>query len=81
LQGRAGRPIGDGMTGDDKGTRKPAPGGRRKGDPARDRRLRAALRDNLRRRKAQTRGRAAVADAPHDSAGIVPEFADDKPKG
>jgi hypothetical protein len=47
---------------------------------SRKRRLAAALRDNLKRRKAQARGRVA-ADAPrptasHDSAGIV----DDKRK-
>jgi hypothetical protein len=58
----------------------PAHGGR-KGDPARTERLRAALRENLKRRKSQARGRSQ-ADAgerttPHDSAGFVP----DKPKG
>jgi hypothetical protein len=41
----------------------------------RQRRLSAALRENLRRRKAQAKGRATVAGAegaarPHDSAGI-----------
>ena len=43
-------------------------------------RLRAALRENLKRRKAQARGREAERPsrgAPHDSAGFVP----DKPKG
>jgi hypothetical protein len=43
-------------------------------------RLRAALRENLKRRKAQARGRDAGQPqraTPHDSAGIVP----DKPKG
>jgi hypothetical protein len=43
------------------------------------RRLRAALRENLKRRKAQAKGRFAAAsraDKPHDSAGI----AADKPK-
>jgi hypothetical protein len=42
-----------------------------------ERRLAAALRENLKRRKAQAKGRGAAADAaaePHDSAGI----ADDK---
>jgi hypothetical protein len=49
---------------------------------ARQRRLSAALRENLKRRKAQARGRQAgtavdqVAE-PHDSAGI----AEDKPSG
>jgi hypothetical protein len=42
----------------------------------RERRLSAALRENLKRRKAQARARAAGAgpdrlDAPHDSAGIT----------
>jgi hypothetical protein len=37
----------------------------------RQRRLGAALRENLKRRKAQAKGRAtAAADEPHDSAGI-----------
>jgi hypothetical protein len=52
---------------------------------ARTDRLRAALRENLKRRKSQARGRSqAGADgtgAPHDSAGFVPEIAPDKPKG
>ena len=42
-------------------------------------RLRAALRENLKRRKAQARGREADKQprgTPHDSAGFVP----DKPK-
>jgi hypothetical protein len=40
----------------------------------RERRLQAALRENLKRRKAQARGRAENSDAePHDSAGIVPD--------
>jgi len=39
----------------------------------RERRLEAALRENLKRRKAQARGRAEKDDAaePHDSAGIA----------
>jgi hypothetical protein len=40
----------------------------------RERRLRAALRENLKRRKAQARGRAEnrdEAEEPHDSAGIA----------
>ena len=45
------------------------------------RRLRAALRENLKRRKAQAKGRSAAEsagryDTPHDSAGI----AADKPR-
>jgi hypothetical protein len=49
-----------------------------KGDSGRAERLRAALRENLKRRKSQARGRSQAEDAPpHDSAGFVPE----KPKG
>ncbi len=45
---------------------------------ARAERLKAALRQNLKRRKAQARGRSReAAGATHDSAG----FAADKPKG
>ena len=56
--------------------------GGQKGDAARADRLAAALRENLKRRKSQARGRAqpgpdAGKDAAHDSAGIVP----DKVKG
>ena len=47
--------------------------GERKGHAARGERLRAALRENLRRRKAQARGRMQAGDAAHDSAGIVPD--------
>lgn len=44
----------------------------------RERRLQAALRENLKRRKAQARRRAEQEPAePHDSAGIIP----DKDKG
>ena len=41
----------------------------------RQQRLQAALRENLKRRKAQARGRAEPGEAaePHDSAGIVPD--------
>jgi len=41
----------------------------------REQRLQAALRENLKRRKAQARGRAGQRDGlkPHDSAGIVPD--------
>ena len=54
------------------------------GDRGRDQRLKAALRDNLRRRKAQQKARAQAAAATaagHDSAGIGPEGAPPKPKG
>jgi hypothetical protein len=44
----------------------------------RERRLQAALRENLKRRKAQARGRAdKEGPEPHDSAGIIA----DKDKG
>ena len=49
----------------------------------REQRLPAALRENLRRRKAQMRGRAANGNEtvePHDSAGIEPEIAPPRPK-
>jgi hypothetical protein len=51
----------------------------RKGDSGRAERLRAALRENLKRRKSQARVRSEVESArsPQDSAGFVP----DKPKG
>jgi hypothetical protein len=39
----------------------------------RNERLQAALRENLKRRKAQARGRSEKAEPPHDSAGIVTE--------
>ena len=60
--------------------------GDRKGDAARAERLRAALRENLKRRKLQVKGRAAgrTADgqdssqaASHDSAGFVPDKSND----
>ena len=52
--------------------------GGRKGDAARAERLRTALRDNLKRRKAQAKGRtAAEGCAPHDSAGFVPDKSND----
>jgi hypothetical protein len=38
---------------------------------ARQERLEAALRENLKRRKAQARARTEDEKAPHDSAGIV----------
>ena len=58
------------------------------GDQKRDERLKAALRDNLKRRKAQLKARAQGANGTakeHDSAGIpgkiAREIADAKPKG
>ena len=53
------------------------------GDPGREERLKAALRVNLKRRKAQqeARAQAVAATAEHDSAGISPEIAQPKPKG
>ena len=60
-------------------------GSGKSGDPRRAERLKAALRDNLKRRKAQAKARAqAAAQAArpeHDSAGITPEIAPHKPKG
>jgi len=57
------------------------------GDLRRNERLKAALRENLRRRKAQGKARAqgraqaGGGAAEHDSAGIAPEIARHKPKG
>jgi hypothetical protein len=58
-------------------------GSGKSGDPRRNERLRAALRDNLKRRKAQVKARAQAAAkaTEHDSAGIAPEIAPAKPKG
>jgi hypothetical protein len=60
-----------------------AGGSGKSGDPRRTERLRAALRDNLKRRKAQLKARAQGPGkaAEHDSAGIAPEIAEAKPKG
>jgi hypothetical protein len=56
-----------------------------KGDRKRAERLKAALRDNLKRRKAQERARERARARPdaneHDSAGIGPEIAEHRPKG
>ena len=60
------------MTSGQKG-QKGGPSGDRKGDAARAERLRAALRENLKRRKAQAKGRTRIAGAAHDSAGFVPD--------
>ena len=60
--------------------------GDRKGDTARAERLRAALRENLKRRKLQVKGRSkersedgqdSSQGAPHDSAGFVPDKSKD----
>jgi hypothetical protein len=59
-------------------TQKGGQSGGRKGDAARAERLRAALRENLKRRKSQVRGRTeAGGGAPHDSAGFVPDKSKD----
>ena len=53
------------------------------GQTKRAERLKAALRDNLKRRKAQAKARAQGLGkaAEHDSAGITLEIAPTKPKG
>ena len=58
---------------------------KRPGSAGRRDRLREALRENLKRRKVQARGRDAAprrdgSGAPHDSAGIVPEVVPNTPK-
>ena len=65
------------MSGGESGNPKTQPGDR-KGDAARAERLRAALRENLKRRKSQARGRSQTDPATHDSAGIVPDKSKDK---
>ena len=68
------------MTSGGKG-QKGSQSGERKGDAARAERLRAALRENLRRRKLQARQRSGRSEgATHDSAGFVAEKAPDKSK-
>ena len=49
--------------------------GKSKAAKEREQRLQAALRENLKRRKTQARGRADRRQSaePHDSAGIVPD--------
>ena len=58
-------------------------GSGKSGDLRRAERLKAALRDNLKRRKAQMKARSqAVAKAgEHDSAGITPKLSPHRPKG
>jgi hypothetical protein len=60
---------------------KGAPSGARKGDDARAARLKAALRENLKRRKAQARERSLdrtdAGGAAHDSAEFVPDKSKD----
>jgi len=53
------------------------------GDPKRAERLKAALRENLKRRRTQAKARAQAAAQvdEHDSAGISHEIAPNKPKG
>jgi hypothetical protein len=58
-------------------------GSGKSGNSRRVERLKAALRDNLKRRKAQVKARAQglAKAAEHDSAGITSEIAPHKPKG
>jgi hypothetical protein len=60
-------------------------GSGKSGDSKRHERLKAALRDNLKRRKAQMKARSQAAAKGrakgHDSAGIADEIAQAKPKG
>ena len=60
-------------------TAKDGQSGDSNGAPGRAERLKAALRDNLKRRKAQAKARGGAVQ--HDSAGIAPEIARDRPKG
>ena len=66
------RPIGSVMTSGEKAKSAPQPGAH-KGDKARAERLRKALRENLKRRKMQLRGRTEACGAAHDSAGFMPD--------
>ena len=75
------RPIDTGMASGENGQKSGQAGGR-KGDAARAARLRAALRENLRRRKLQVKERSlgrtdAGGGASHDSAGFVPDKSKD----
>ena len=55
----------------------------KRGNRARDERLAVALRDNLKRRKAQAKGRAqaAAAEGRRNSGGTSAQIAAEKPKG
>jgi len=65
------------MTSGDKGQASGRSGGQ-KGDAARAERLKAALRENLKRRKTQARKRSLGGNGPsHDSAEIVPDKSTD----
>ena len=61
-------------SGDKRQETDPADG--RKGDAARADRLRRALRENLKRRKTQARGRQHAEGGSHDSAGFLPDKSD-----
>jgi len=69
-------PIDIVMANEDSG-RQDGRAGAQKGDEARAERLRKALRENLKRRKLQIRGRAGAGSPAHDSAGIVPDKSED----
>jgi hypothetical protein len=69
-------PIDRVMASGDKGQQGGQPGAQ-KGDKARAARLRKALRENLKRRKLQVRGRAGTGSPSHDSAGFVPDKSED----
>jgi hypothetical protein len=60
------------MMTDDKQGREPQPGGAGKKD-ARQARLKLALRENLKRRKSQTRGRGEVAKTGNDGSSHRPD--------
>ena len=69
-----------GKQGDKKGKESARPDAL-KGDAARAERLRAALRENLRRRKAQAKAKAQAkphgGGSSHDSAGFMPDKSED----
>jgi hypothetical protein len=68
LATRGGRKL-TGMNGPPKSVENDRPEGAEKA--RRQRRLGVALRENLKRRKAQAKGRAAAGEKSHDSAGIA----------
>ena len=53
---------------------------RSKAQAARDERLRAALRENLKRRKTQARGRAQDEPEPHEADSVNPPATSGKPE-